>query len=65
MVVTEGEQGDDGGDEGEDVGGHDDGSPGDQVVRRPILAIVLVADSVAKHRPTDDQLEEALASGRL
>ena len=54
---------DDGRDEGENVGGDDDGAPGDQVVGRPILAIVLVADSEAKHRSTDDQLEQSVTSG--
>ena len=65
MVVADSEQDDDGGDEGEDVGRDDDGAPRDQVVRRPILAIVLVADSKAEHDPTDDQLEQTLAAGRL
>ena len=65
MVIADGEHDDDGRDEGENVGGDDDGAPGDQVVGRPILAIVLVADSKAKHDPTDDQLEETLAACRL
>jgi len=60
VVVTDGEEDDDGGDEGEDVGRNSDGAPGHQEVRRPILAIVLVADPVAKHHPSDDQLEETL-----
>jgi len=65
VVVANSEQDDDGGDEGEDVGRDDDGAPCDQVVCRPIIAIVLVADSKPKHDPTDDQLEQTLAAARL
>ena len=60
VVVTDGEEDDDGGDEGEDVGRDGDGAASHQEVGRPILAIVLVADPVGKHHPSDDQLEETL-----
>ena len=56
MFVTDSEQDDDGRDEGEDVGGNDDGAPGDQVVGRPVLAIVLIADAKAKHDAANDKL---------
>ena len=65
VVVAYGEQDDDGRDEGEDVGGDDDGAPGDQVVGCPILAIVLIADAKAKHDAANDQLQQALAARRL
>ena len=62
VVVANSEQDDDSGDEGEDVGRDDDGAPSHEVVRCPIIAIVLVADAKAEHDPTDDQLEQTLAA---
>ena len=49
----------DGLDEGEDVGGDDDGASSEQVVGCPIVAIL--SESMAKHHPAKDQLEQSLA----
>ena len=65
VVIGDGKHNDDGGDEGQDVGGDDDGAPSDQVVGGPVLAIVLVGDAKAKHDPANDQLEETLTAGGL
>ena len=62
MVVAEGQVDADGEDDGDDVGGDDDGAARDQVLCRPIVAVVLVADAIADHDGANYELNKAYPS---
>ena len=64
VVVAEGQVDADGEDDGDDVGGDDDGTARDQVLRGPVVAVVLVGDAIADHDGADDELNEAHSSNR-
>ena len=62
VVVAEGQVDADGKDDWDDVGGDDDGAACDQVLRGPVVAVVLVGDAISDHEGANDQLNKTHSS---